>query len=188
MRRNRAYRAMLADTCAGSLGGDPQCGCELAIVDLSILGTEHRTRQLAGEVWLAPPSRRPRSTAAAVQVSVGTRVDGSAAPDRPRSGPRPDPLRAQPDLHSGRPLQLGGEGGQRAWLSRPSVIRASSPGSASQQAASIPAAAWLAPAPAVPLSNTATGTPRAASRQAMPSPMTPAPMTTTLGCLTLRAS
>ena len=53
--------------------------------------------------------------------------------------------------------------GQRAWLSRPSATSASSPGSASQQAASMPAAAWLAPLPAAPRSNTVDG--RAPRRQ-----------------------
>ena len=71
--------------------------------------------------------------------------------------------------------------GQRAWLSRPSATSASSPGSASQQAASIPAAAWLAPLPAALRSNTSTVAPLAASRHAMPRPITPAPMMATLG-------
>ena len=71
--------------------------------------------------------------------------------------------------------------GQRDWLSRPSATSASSPGSASQQAASIPAAAWLAPLPAAPRSNTSTVAPLAASRHAMPRPITPAPMMATLG-------
>jgi hypothetical protein len=48
-----------------------------------------------------------------------------------------------------------------------------------------PAPAWLAPAPAAPLSNTATAASRAARRQAMPSPMTPAPMMATVGLLAL---
>jgi hypothetical protein len=55
MRRNRAHRLVLADAGAGRFGGDAQCGRELAIVDLSVLRAEHRTRQLAGEVRLAPP-------------------------------------------------------------------------------------------------------------------------------------
>ena len=49
----------------------------------------------------------------------------------------------------------------------------------------MPAAAWVAPAPAAPLSNTETATPRAASRQAMPSPTTPAPMMATVFGLTI---
>src|SRR5215475_633698 len=69
--------------------------------------------------------------------------------------------------------------GHAAWARRPSMTRASSPGSASTFAASMPAAAWLAPAPATPLSNTVTVAPRCARRQAMPSPITPAPTMTT---------
>src|ERR1051326_6687992 len=46
----------------------------------------------------------------------------------------------------------------------------------------MPAAAWLAPAPAGPRSNTVTVA-RPASRQAMPSPITPAPMMATRGVL-----
>src|SRR5215203_5902156 len=43
----------------------------------------------------------------------------------------------------------------------------------------MPAAAWLAPAPIAPRSNTVTEAPRAASRQAIPRPTTPAPMIAT---------
>src|SRR5689334_9942084 len=46
----------------------------------------------------------------------------------------------------------------------------------------MPAAAWLAPAPAGPRSNTVTAA-WPASRQATPSPITPAPMMTTRGFL-----
>ena len=99
-------------------------------------------------------------------------------------------LHADPDLtvigQSSTPLarnSSSANAGQRAWLSRPSVTRASSPGSASQQAASMPAAAWLAPAPALPRSNTVTVAPCATSRQAIPRPTTPAPMMATRGLL-----
>ncbi len=49
----------------------------------------------------------------------------------------------------------------------------------------MPAAAWLAPAPAAPWSNTVTDAPRAASRQAMPRPITPAPMMATVSLLAI---
>src|SRR5581483_5153704 len=45
----------------------------------------------------------------------------------------------------------------------------------------MPAAAWLAPEPAAPLSKTVTLAPRWASRQAMARPITPAPMMATVG-------
>src|SRR5437763_15755993 len=45
----------------------------------------------------------------------------------------------------------------------------------------MPAAAWLAPDPAAARSNTVTAAPRCASRQATPRPMTPAPITSTVG-------
>src|ERR1700726_2326453 len=51
----------------------------------------------------------------------------------------------------------------------------------------MPAAAWLAPAPALPRSNIVTVA-RPASRQAMPSPTTPAPMTATCGFLPIWGS
>src|SRR5580692_5939173 len=51
----------------------------------------------------------------------------------------------------------------------------------------MPAAAWLAPAPALPRSNTVTVAPPA-SRQAMPSPTTPAPMMATCGFLPIWGS
>ena len=66
-------------------------------------------------------------------------------------------LVAQFHIDAARAQQLLGKSGQRAWLSRPSATSASSPGSASQQAANMPAAAWLAPIPALPRSNTDTG-------------------------------
>src|SRR6266704_1381106 len=71
--------------------------------------------------------------------------------------------------------------GHSAWLRRPSAISFSSPGSASAHAASMPAAAWLAPDPAAARSNKVTAAPRWASRQAIPSPMTPAPMISAVG-------
>src|SRR5207302_3106233 len=49
------------------------------------------------------------------------------------------------------------------------------------QIASMPAAAWLAPDPAAARSNNVTAAPRWESRQAIPSPMRPAPMISTAG-------
>src|SRR6266568_7010594 len=71
--------------------------------------------------------------------------------------------------------------GHSAWLRRPSAISFSSPGSASAHTASMPAAAWLAPDPAAARSNKVTAAPRWASRQPIPSPMTPAPMISAVG-------
>src|SRR5215470_13591989 len=71
--------------------------------------------------------------------------------------------------------------GQSDWLRRPNATRSCSPGSASAQIASMPAAAWLAPDPAAARSNTVTRAPLWASRQATPSPMTPAPTMITSG-------
>src|SRR5918995_7319934 len=45
----------------------------------------------------------------------------------------------------------------------------------------MPAAAWLAPDPAAPLSKTLTLAPRCARRHAIAKPITPAPMTATVG-------
>src|SRR5438105_9612951 len=71
--------------------------------------------------------------------------------------------------------------GHRRWLSSASGNSGSSPGSVSTAAASIPAAAQLAPRPAAPRSYTVTRQPACASRQAMPRPTTPAPMTMVFG-------
>jgi hypothetical protein len=91
---------------------------------------------------------------------------------------------AQFDINAARPQKLVGKTGQRAWLSRPSASNASSPGSASQHAASMPAAAWLEPMPALPRSISKTWA-RPASRQAMPSPTMPAPIIATRGRLAI---
>src|ERR1700680_850309 len=71
--------------------------------------------------------------------------------------------------------------GHRRWLSRASGKSGSSPGSVSTAAASIPAAAQLAPCPAAPRSYTVTWQPACASRQATPRPTTPAPMMMVFG-------
>ncbi len=54
MARNGGDRLMLVDAGAGRLRGDPQRERKLAIVDLMILRGEHRARELAGKVRLAP--------------------------------------------------------------------------------------------------------------------------------------
>ena len=66
--------------------------------------------------------------------------------------------------------------GPQRWPAGASASSASSPGSVSTPAASMPAAAQLAPCPASPRSNTSTVQPACASRQATPRPITPAPM------------
>src|SRR4051794_3893951 len=66
--------------------------------------------------------------------------------------------------------------GQRSWLWRLRRRRAVSPGSASHAAASIPAAAQLAPRPAAPRSQMVTAQPEAARRQPMARPIAPPPM------------
>ena len=71
--------------------------------------------------------------------------------------------------------------GHRLWLSSVSASSFSSPGSVSIAAASMPAAAQLAPRPALPRSYTVTGHPDCARRHAMPSPITPAPTMTVFG-------
>jgi hypothetical protein len=71
--------------------------------------------------------------------------------------------------------------GHRRWLSSASGKSGTSPGSVSTAAASMPAAAQLAPCPASPRSYTVTLQPASTSRQAMPRPMTPAPTTIVFG-------
>ncbi len=67
--------------------------------------------------------------------------------------------------------------GQSNWLRRHRPNSVCSPGSASSPAASMPAAAELAPCPTMPRSNTATAQPACASRQPIARPITPPPMT-----------
>src|SRR5215467_5486565 len=51
---------MLVDARAGRFGGKAQGSHELAIVDLRVLGAEHRARELACEMWLATARFRRR--------------------------------------------------------------------------------------------------------------------------------
>ena len=166
-----------------------QAGRELAVVDLMVLRAPHRAGELAGEMRLAParlgggnPLQRQAELLLMRKMMMDARLIVGGERDDQRA------FRAQFDVDRRTPSAIRRrKAGQRAWLSRPSATSASSPGSASQQAASMPAAAWLAPLPAAPRSNTSTVAPWAASRQAMPSPITPAPMMATLGDLPKRA-
>ena len=163
--RNFLDRLVLVDGRAGGFGRDAQCSGKLAVVDLMVFrATTPRPRACRRDAARAGASRRRKSTPAAGRASSDTQGDDGGAPGRRRSARRPAFLRVRsstsiPDAFS----SSAAKAGQRAWLSRPSATRASSPGSASQQAASMPAAAWLAPLPAAPRSKTVDG--RALGRQ-----------------------
>jgi hypothetical protein len=60
MGRNPIDRSMLIHLRTGRLRGDSQSCSELAVVDLMVLGRQHRTGELAGKMRLAAPRFRRR--------------------------------------------------------------------------------------------------------------------------------
>ncbi len=159
-RRRRAPPAIeisLTGVCSrmvapARFGGDAQGGRELAVVDLMVLRAPHRAGELAGEMRLAParlgggnPFQRQAELLLEREVMVEPRlvVGGQRdAPACPRCAARRR-CRTPSAVRRRRPASAPGCRGR----ARPAPPRRARP---RQQAASIPAAAWLAPPPAVP--------------------------------------
>ena len=169
---------------AGGLGGDAQRLRELAVVDLVILRRKQRAGDLAGKTRLARPRRRgrqpfERQIEPALKLQpvrdLGLIVGGQGEHQRA--------LAPQFDVDAACASQLLGEGrasapGSRG-RARPAPLRRARPRS---RPPACRRRHGSRPMPALPRSNTVTAA-RAASRQAMPSPITPAPMMTTRGGL-----
>jgi len=101
---------MLVDARAGRFGGDAQGGHELAIVDLRVLGAEHRARELACEVWLPAPCFRRRDPMQR-QAEVLLKHELMGEPGLIVRGQREEERALRPQLHidARHVEQLGGE-------------------------------------------------------------------------------
>src|SRR5829696_6918138 len=106
--RNLLDRCLLADGRTGRLGHNAQCRHELAVIDLMIFRTPHRTCELAGEMRLAPPRlgcRNPLQWQPELLLKYQVMMNSRLVVGGQRNDQRT--LGAQFDVDSGHLLQLG---------------------------------------------------------------------------------